>query len=55
MEGQPDERTGKQEHTQKTWIYLCRKSRAMILETKKPANEIFRNTMNYPEIRRKTD
>jgi hypothetical protein len=34
---------------------LCRKFRALILETKKPQMKIFRNTMNYPEILRKTD
>lgn len=29
--------------------------RALILETKNPQMKIFRNTMNYPEILRKTD
>jgi len=36
-------------------VYLCRKFRALILETKNPQMKIFRNTMNYPEILRKTD
>ena len=42
-------------NTQKSWIYLCRKFRALILETKNPQMKIYRNTMNYPEILRKTD
>ena len=36
-------------------LYLCRKFRALNLETKNPQMKIFRNTMNYPEILRKTD
>ena len=36
-------------------IRVCRKFRALILETKNPKMKIFRNTMNYPEILRKTD